>query len=100
MGWFMTQHTFLSLGWDEWASIATILTSLALIGRWLIKKAKKDLLEETNHELRRINCNLEIKNRHDEKVDARLEKGDRKLDDHEIRIQDHERRIKRLEEDR
>lgn len=98
MNWLITRHTFLSLGWDEWASIAAILTALAVLIRWLTKKAKDDLLGETNQELRRINRNLEIKNEHDAKVDVRLEKGDRKLDNHEVRLNDHERRIKRLED--
>lgn len=98
MAWLITKHTFLSLGWDEWASIAAILTAVALTIKWLIKVTRKDLLGETNRELRRINHNLEIKNQHDEKVDARLASGDRKLDEHEFRLNEHERRIKRLED--
>lgn len=97
MNWLITRHTFLSLGWDEWASIAAILTALAVLIRWLTKKAKHDLLDEINRHLKDINRNLEIKNKHDEKVDARLQRGDRLFDDHEVRLNDHERRITRLE---
>ncbi len=99
MVWLITRHTFLSLGWDEWASIVAILTAISVVIRYLTKKAKDDLLGETNKQLRILNHNMEVSNRHQEKIDARLERGDRKMADHEVRLQDHERRIKRLEEE-
>lgn len=98
MSWLMTEHTFLSLGWDEWVSIFTILMLLYGMIRRLTKKAKHDFFNEVNLQLRKINRNLEIKNKHDEKVDARLESGSRRFDNHELRLNDHERRIKRLED--
>ena len=97
MRWLITPHTFLSLGWDEWASIVTIITAVALVGRWLINTAKRELLAETNDQLRLFNHNMEVKNRHDEQVDNRLEKGDRKFEEDSVRLDDHERRISRLE---
>jgi hypothetical protein len=97
--WLITPHTFLSLGWDEWASIVAILTAVALVGRWLISTAKKELLAETNDQLRLLNRNMEIKNRHDEWVDNRLKKGDRKFEENSVRLDDHERRISRLEDE-
>lgn len=98
--WLFTPHSFLSLGWDEWASIVAILTAVALVGRWLINTAKKELLAETNDQLRLLNRNMEIKNRHDERVDNRLEKGDRKFEENSVRLDDHERRISRLENEK
>lgn len=98
MAWLITRHTFLSLGWDEWGSIAAFATAMIIVIRWLAKKVQHDLLDETIQQLRLLNHNMEIKNQHDEKVDVRLEKGDRKLDNHEVRLNDHERRIRRLED--
>ena len=74
MAWLITRHTFLSLGWDEWGSIATFATAMIIVIRWLAKKVQHDFLGETIQQLRILNRNMEIKNQHDEKVDERLEK--------------------------
>ena len=99
MRWLITPHTFLSLGWDEWASIVAIITAVALVGRWLINTAKRELLAETNDQLRILNHNMEVKNHHDERVDNRLDKGDRKFEENSVKLDDHERRITRLEDE-
>lgn len=97
MAWLITRHTFLSLGWDEWGSIATFATAMIIVIRWLAKKVQHDFLGETIQQLRILNRNMEIKNQHDEKVDERLEKGHDKFIRHESQLNDHERRITRLE---
>lgn len=97
MAWLITKHTFLSLGWDEWGSIAAFATAMVIVIRWLTKKFQHDLLDETIQQLRILNYNMEIKNRHDAKVDERLGKGDKKFIHLEETAQDHERRINRLE---
>lgn len=100
MAWLITRHTFLSLGWDEWGSIAAFVTAMVIAIRWLTKKVQHDLLDETIQQLRLLNHNMEIKNQHDEKVDERLEKGHDKFIRHESQLNDHERRITRLEDER
>lgn len=97
MAWLITKHTFLSLGWDEWSSIAALAAAMIIAIRWLTKKLQHDLLDETIQQLRILNRNMEIKNQHDAKVDERLGKIHDKFIRHESQITDHERRITRLE---
>lgn len=95
--WFMTKHTLFSLGWDEWASIVAIMTAVVILVRWLTTKVKTDLLGETNSQLRILNHNMEIYNKHSEKQDERLHRGDVRFAKQDERLNDHEKRITRLE---
>lgn len=97
--WLITRHTLFSLGWDEWASIFAILTTIVIVVTWLSKKIKKDFLGETNTQLKILNHNMEVKNQHDAKVDKRLNEGHEKFMRHDFTLKDHEKRIKRLEDD-
>ena len=99
MNW-ITPHSFLSLNWDEWASIVAILTAIALILRWLIGKADVQLFGPIREQLRDVNAGLKEFNQRQQKAELRLENGDKKFIRHDEELKDHERRITNLEERR
>lgn len=94
----LTLHSFLSLGWDEWASIVAILTAIVIIARSLIKKAKYDIFEPINRRLDKFNESVDFLINWQDKANTRLEKGAEKLVKHEEQLKDHEHRITILEE--
>lgn len=96
---FITPHSFLSLDWDEWASIITILTAIVIILRWLLDRADKELFDPIRHQLQDVNCGLNKFNQRQSQVELRLEEGDKKFIRHDEQLQDHERRITYLEEE-
>lgn len=99
MNW-ITPHSFLSLNWDEWASIVAILTAIALILRWLIGKADVQLFGPIREQLSDVNAGLKEFNQRQRKAELRLENGDKKFIRHDEELKDHERRITNLEEQR
>ncbi|MFR0534383.1 hypothetical protein [Limosilactobacillus reuteri] len=94
----LTLHSFLSLSWDEWASIVAILTAIVIIARSLIKKTKDDIFEPINRRLDKFNESVDFLVNWQDKANARLEKGAEKFVKHEEQLKDHERRITSLEE--
>ena len=99
MHW-ITPHSFLSLDWDEWASIIAILTAITLMLRWLIGKADIQLFDPIRRQLSDVNDNLDEFNRRQSKAELRLENDDKKFIRHDEELKDHERRITNLEERR
>ena len=99
MNW-ITPHSFLSLNWDEWASIIAILTAIALILRWLISKADVQLFGPIRELLSDVNAGLLEFNQRQLMSELRLENGDKKFIRHDEELKDHERRITNLEERR
>lgn len=97
MNW-ITPHSFLSLDWDEWASIITILTVIVMILRWLLDRADEELFGPIRHQLQDVNCGLNEFNQRQSQAELRLEEGDKKFIRHDEQLQDHERRISNLEE--
>lgn len=89
MHW-ITLHSFLSLNWDEWGSIITILTAISFILRWFINKGKAEWVDPIYKQLKELNSRQS-------KADIRLEKGDKLFIRHDDQLQDHERRITNLE---
>lgn len=97
MNW-ITPHSFLSLSWDEWASVILVAgTCLALLKR-LTSRGVHDVIDPIVRNINRLTNAIEQTNRQQAKLNKRLEDGDRQLYHHEERIQDHERRITRLED--
>ena len=94
----LTPHSFLSLSWDEWASIVAVLTAIVIIARSLIKKIKYDIFEPINRRLDKFNESVDSLINWQDEADTRLEKGATKLVKHEERLKEHERRITSLEE--
>ena len=99
MNW-ITPHSFLSLEWDEWASIIAILTAIIFILRWLLNRADAELFGPIRHQLQGVNDSLKEFNNRQLRAESRLEEGDRKFIHHDEQLQDHERRITCLEEER
>lgn len=99
MNW-ITPHSFLSLQWDEWASIIAILTAIMFIFRWLLNRADAELFDPIRHQLQSVNDSLKEYNGRQLKAELRLEEDDKELIRHEERLEDHERRITYLEEER
>lgn len=99
MNW-ITPHSFLSLEWDEWASIIAILTAIMFILRWLLNRADTELFGPIRHQLQGVNDSLKEFNNRQLRAESRLEEGDRKFIHHDEKLQDHERRITYLEEER
>ena len=96
MNW-ITPHSFLSLDWDEWASIIAILTAIVFILRWLLDRADEELFGPIRHQLQDVNESLkEFYNRQSE-AELRLEEDDKKFIHHDEQLEDHERRITNLE---
>lgn len=98
MNW-ITPHSFLSLDWDEWASIITILTVIIMILRWLLNRADEELFGPIRHQLQDVNCGLNEFNQRQSQAELRLEEGDKKFIRHDEQLKDHERRITSLEEE-
>ena len=98
MNW-ITPHSFLSLDWDEWASIITILTVIVIILRWLLNRADEELFGPIRHQLQDVNCGLNEFNQRQSQAELRLEEGDKKFIRHDEQLKDHERRITNLEEE-
>ncbi|WP_367333753.1 hypothetical protein [Limosilactobacillus sp.] len=98
MNW-ITPHSFLSLDWDEWASIITILTVIVIILRWLLDRADEELFGPIRHQLQDVNCGLNEFNQRQSQAELRLEEGDKKFIRHDEQLKDHERRITSLEEE-
>lgn len=98
MNW-ITPHSFLSLDWDEWASIITILTVIVMILRWLLDRADEELFGPIRHQLQDVNCGLNEFNQRQSQAELRLEEGDKKFIRHDEQLKDHERRITSLEEE-
>ena len=94
----LTLHSFLSLGWDEWASIVAILTAIVIIARNLIKKIKYDIFEPINRRLDKFIETVDFLIKWQEEATTRLEKGAEKFVKHEEQLKDHEHRITILEE--
>lgn len=99
MNW-ITTHSFLSLSWDEWASIVAILTAISLILRWIIGKAEVQLFGPIREQLSDVNAGLKELNQRHQKAELRLENGDKKFIRQDEELKDHERRITSLEERR
>lgn len=99
MNW-ITPHSFLSLNWDEWASILAILTAIVFILRWLLTRADTELFGPIRHQLQDVNDSLKEFNNRQLRAELRLGEDDKKLIRHEERLEDHERRITYLEEER
>ncbi|MCM1237500.1 MAG: hypothetical protein NC489_46130 [Ruminococcus flavefaciens] len=97
MPW-ITPHTLFSLTWAEWGSIITILIAVIAAGRWLIKKAKDDLIGELVEELKGIRSDFKDFQKWQDNASNRLKNGDEKFIHHDEQLQDHERRISYLEE--
>src|SRR5699024_12533445 len=51
---WITPHSFLSLNWDEWASIIAILTAIVIILRWLLTRADEELFDPIRHQLQDV----------------------------------------------
>lgn len=98
MNW-ITPHSFLSLDWDEWASIIAILTAIVFILRWLLNRADEELFGPIRHQLQDVNCGLNEFNQRQSQAELRLEEGDKKFIRHDEKLKDHERRITNLEEE-
>lgn len=98
MGSIITIHSFLSLSWDEWLSIAGILGALIAIIRWTLKKTKNDLLKPLLEQISRLTRTIQDVTAWQLKADDRLEDGDKKFVKHDEQLKDHERRIGKLEE--
>lgn len=98
MNW-ITPHSFLSLRWDEWASIVALLTAIVLILRWLVNFTDSQIFGPIRMQLQQVNDNLEEYNRRQQQAEKRLERGDKKFIRHEEELKDHERRITHLEEE-
>lgn len=96
MNW-ITPHSFLSLNWDEWASIITILTAIVIILRWLLTSADKELFGPIRHQLQDVNSSLKEFNYRQSRTELRLEEDDKKFIHHGEQLNDHERRITNLE---
>ena len=97
MNW-ITPHSFLSLDWDEWASIIAILGAVVIILRWLLTRADKELFDPIRHQLQDVNESLrEFYNRQSQ-TELRLEENDKEFIRHDEELKDHERRITNLEE--
>lgn len=95
---WITAHSFLSLNWDEWASIVAILVVIVGILRWLLMRADSQLFEPIRKQLREVNDNFKEFNERQSRAENRLENGDKKFIQHEDELKDHERRITYLEE--
>ncbi|WP_242362348.1 hypothetical protein [Limosilactobacillus antri] len=98
MNW-ITPHSFLSLNWDEWASIIAILTAIVIILRWLLTRADEELFDPIRHQLQDVNDSLKEFNHRQSRAELRLEEGDKKFIHHDEQLKDHERRITSLEEE-
>lgn len=98
MNW-ITPHSFLSLDWDEWASIIAILTAIVFILRWLLDRADEELFGPIRHQLQDVNRGLNEFNQRQSQAELRLEEGDKKFIRHDEQLKDHERRITSLEEE-
>lgn len=97
MSW-ITPHSFLSLNWDEWASIIAILGAVVMILRWTLRKANDDIFGPIRQQISNVNKNLEEYNKRQEKAEERLEAGDKKFIHHDEQLRNHERRITHLED--
>lgn len=98
MNW-ITPHSFLSLNWDEWASIVAILTAIVFILRWLLTRADEELFGPIRHQLQDVNGGLKEFNKRQQQTELRLEEADKKFIHHDEQLKDHERRIVTLEEE-
>lgn len=96
MNW-ITPHSFLSLDWDEWASIIAILTTIVFILRWLLDRADEELFGPIRHQLQDVNYSLKEFNHRQERAELWLGEDDKKFIHHDEQLQDHERRITNLE---
>lgn len=94
---WITAHSFLSLNWDEWASIVAIGTAIVLVIRWLIKKVKDELFEPTNSSIKKLTDSFNNFSERQRRSEERLEEGDKKFIHHDEELRDHERRITNLE---
>lgn len=94
----ITPHSFLSLNWDEWASVILIATACYGILKSLIKKGINDILEPFTQAVNKLTKATDENTRQQRKANERLERGDKKFIKLEERTQDHERRITRLED--
>ncbi len=94
----ITPHSFLSLNWDEWASVISIITVCYWILKSLIKKGIHDILEPFTNAIDKLTRATDENTRQQRKANDRLERGDKKFIKLEERTQDHERRITRLED--
>lgn len=96
---FITAHSFLSLSWDEWGSIALILTTCFGILRRLIKKGVQEVLDPINRSIERLVEATDANTIQQKRANERLERGDKKFIKLEETTKDHERRITRLEDE-
>lgn len=95
---WITAHSFLSLNWDEWASIAAILTAIVLILRWALNRAHRQLFEPVNRAIHELKVSVDKSSSRLARSENRLEKGDKIFVRHDEELKDHERRISNLEE--
>lgn len=95
---WITAHSFLSLNWDEWASIAAILTAIVLILRWALNRAHRQLFEPVNRAIHELKVSVDKSSSRLARSENRLEKGDKIFVRHDEKLKDHERRISNLEE--
>lgn len=94
----ITAHSFLSLSWDEWGSIAAILGVVILILRWITNRFNVELFQPIYKQLKTVNQNLKEFNQRQSAAEERLKRGDKKFIQQEDELKDHERRITHLEE--
>ena len=92
-----TPHSFLSLSWDEWASVALISSICFGILKSLIKKGIHDILEPFTQAIDRLTKATDKNTHQQQRTNDRLERGNQKFIRHESQLNDHERRITRLE---
>lgn len=95
---WITTHSLFSLSWDEWGSIAAILTAVVLILRWALNRAHTQLFEPTNESIRKLNESIDNQGNQLTNLQTRMEKSDKLFIRHDDQLQDHERRITHLEE--
>jgi septal ring factor EnvC (AmiA/AmiB activator) len=89
-------HYFLGLGWDEWASIVAILSSVIVGTGWLFKRIFSSMLEPIYDELKELSKNFKQLNKDFEKRERSITQLDKRLDGLESRLVEQETNIKNL----
>lgn len=97
MGPIFSMHGFLSLSWDEWLAIATIIAIVASTLHKVLSNVGKRVFAGINDQLKKLNELMDNFNKQQKLIEKRLEEGDKKFIVHDVTLDDHERRLCNLE---
>lgn len=88
-------HQVLGLGWDEWGSIAAVISAVGYLLRGLLKRYVELPMQGIRNDLKRSH-ELQEKNLHT--LEQRAEQHEKMLQDHEIKLHEQGIKIEDLED--